>query len=108
MTPTAGLRALVLLLLALALALPSFWRDRGQAARAVWLDGARDVRRFRDSLLVGQAPPVIVRRSVEPPDAAELELLAGAARRAPLVAALPPRVGLVVAQPPSRPRSGRA
>jgi hypothetical protein len=100
------LRALVLLLLGAALALP--WRGKGGPAAPAWISDARALDRQADSLLVGRAPPAIARASTEAPTAAELEVLAAAARRAPLYAALPPRTATVEAQPPARALSGRA
>jgi hypothetical protein len=100
------LRALVLLLLGLALALP--WREKGGPVAPAWIADARALDRQADSLLVGRAPPAIARASAEAPTAAELEVLAAAARRAPLYAALPPRTATVEAQAPARALSGRA
>ncbi|HEV3051348.1 MAG TPA: hypothetical protein VGX50_13630, partial [Longimicrobium sp.] len=100
------LRALVLLLLGVALALP--WRGKGGPAAPAWIADARALDRQADSLLVGRAPPAIARASTEAPTAAELEVLAAAARRAPLYAALPPRTATVEAQAPARALSGRA
>ena len=102
------LRALILLLLGLALALPSAWGRKGGPAAPVWIADARVLDRQADSLLVGRAPPAIARASTEPPAAAELELLAAAARRAPLYAALPARTASVQAEAPARALSGRA
>lgn len=102
------LRGLVLLLLGLALALPSVWRRKGGPAAPAWIADARALDRQADSLLVGRAPPAIARASTEPPSAAELELLAAASRRAPLYAALPARTASVQAEAPARALSGRA
>jgi hypothetical protein len=102
------LRALVLVLLGLALALPSVWRRKGGPAAPAWIADARALDRQADSLLVGRAPPAIARASTEPPTAAELELLAAAVRRAPLYAALPARTASVQAEAPARALSGRA
>ena len=66
------LRALVLLLLALTLALPGLWRGRGGPAAPAWISDARALDRQADSLLVGRAPPAIARASTEAPTAAEL------------------------------------
>lgn len=108
MSAPAMLRVLVLLLLGLALALPSAGaRDDAPPAPA-WIADARGLERQADSLLVGRAPPALARASTEPPSAAELELLAAAARRAPLYAALPPRTAMVEAEAPARALSGRA
>ncbi|HYR06431.1 MAG TPA: hypothetical protein VEQ60_01605, partial [Longimicrobium sp.] len=96
------LRALVLLLLGLALALPGAWGRRGGPAAPAWIADARALERQADSLLVGRAPPAIARASTEAPTAAELELLAAAARRAPLYAALPARTASVQVEAPSR------
>jgi hypothetical protein len=100
------LRALVLLLLGLALALP--WRGKDGPAAPAWIADARALDRQTDSLLVGRAPPAIARASTEAPTAAELEVLAAAARRAPLYAALPPRTAAVEVRAPARALSGRA
>jgi hypothetical protein len=102
------LRGLVLLLLALTLGLPRLWRGRGGPAAPAWISDARALDRQADSLLVGRAPPAIARASTEAPTAAELEVLAAAARRAPLYAALPARTATVEADAPARALSGRA
>ncbi|HWK89876.1 MAG TPA: hypothetical protein VNP72_07765, partial [Longimicrobium sp.] len=108
MSVPAALRALVLLLLAAALALPGPWHDRTTAPRVAWLADARALDRAGDSLLVGRAPPAIARSSTAPPTARELDLLAAAARRAPLFAALPEETASVEADAPARALSGRA
>ncbi|HEU0012359.1 MAG TPA: hypothetical protein VFQ45_01675 [Longimicrobium sp.] len=108
MSLPAALRALVLLLLGVSLALPGLWRDRTSAPRVAWLDDARDLERAGDSLLVGRAPPAIARSGSAPPTARELDLLAAAARRAPLFAALPRETASVEADAPARALSGRA
>lgn len=102
------LRALVLLLLGSGLALSGLWRGRSGPPAPAWISDARALDRQADSLLVGRAPPAIARASTEAPTAAELELLAAAARRAPLYAALPGRTPTVQADAPSRALSGRA
>jgi hypothetical protein len=104
----AALRAVVLVLLALALALPGLWRRGGGPPAPAWIADARALDRQADSLLVGRAPPAIARAGTEPPTAAELEVLAAAARRAPLYAALPERTAAVEAEAPARVLSGRA
>jgi hypothetical protein len=108
MRTPAILRALVLLLLALTLVLPGLWRGKGGPAAPAWISDARALDRQTDSLLVGRAPPAIARASTEAPTAAELEVLAAAARRAPLYAALPARTATVQADAPARALSGRA
>ena len=108
MRTTLLLRALVLLLLGLGLSLAGVWRTRSGPAAPAWVENARALDRQADSLLVGRAPPAIARASLEPPTAAELEVLAAASRRAPLYAATPPRAAVVEAQAPARALSGRA
>ncbi|MBB4639284.1 hypothetical protein [Longimicrobium terrae] len=107
MKAAAALRAIVLVLLVAALALP-VWRTRTGALAPAWLADARTLEARSDSLLVGRAPPAIARASTEAPTARELELLAAASRRAPLYAALPRNAATVQAQPPARALSGRA
>jgi hypothetical protein len=102
------LRALVLLLLGLGLALSGVWRGRSGPPAPAWIENARALERQADSLLVGAAPPAIARASLQPPTAAELEVLAAASRRAPLYAAVPARAAVVEAQAPARALSGRA
>jgi hypothetical protein len=69
------------------------------------MPGARDLAR---ALLAEGAPRLVVREGDAPPAVGELELLAAAARRAPVVAALPGEAPRVVARPPVAPRAGRA
>ena len=107
MTLPLLLRSAVLALLAAALFLPPAVR-RGGAAAPAWIDGSRALARAADSLLVGAAPPALIRATSTPPQGDELELLAAAARRAPLYAALPASVAGVEAEAPARPLSGRA
>jgi hypothetical protein len=102
------LRAAVLLLLGLAVALFGASGRNGGPAAPAWIADARALDRQADSLLVGRAPPAIARASTEAPTAAELELLAAAARRAPLYAALPARTAPVQVEAPARALSGRA
>ena len=107
MTLPLLLRGAVLALLAAALFLPPAVR-RGGAAAPAWIDGPRALARAADSLLVGAAPPALIRATSAPPREDELELLAAAARRAPLYAALPASFEGVEAEAPARPLSGRA
>jgi hypothetical protein len=102
------LRGAVLLLLGLALALAGVWRTRTGPAAPAWIADAGRLDGMADSLLVGRAPPAIARASAAPPTAAELDVLAAAARRAPLYAAVPARAATVQAQAPARVLSGRA
>ncbi|HEY0021679.1 MAG TPA: hypothetical protein VGB24_02185 [Longimicrobium sp.] len=102
-----ALRGAVLLLLVAALA-PPLWRTRGGPAGPVWIENARALEARRDSLLVGSPVPAIARASTEPPMVRELEVLAAAARRAPLYAALPNEAAVVQAQAPARVLAGRA
>lgn len=108
MSAAPTLRGLVLLLLGLTLALPGLWGGRGGPAAPAWIEDARALDRQADSLLVGRAPPAIARAATEAPTAAELEVLAAAARRAPLYAVLPARTATVQVQAPARALSGRA
>lgn len=103
----AVLRALVLALLALALALPSPWRPALVAGRVVRLGGAADLARS-DALLAGPAPAATVYASAAPPSPGELETLAAAAERAPLFGVLPSSARLVDAATTARPLAGRA
>ncbi len=61
-----------------------------------------------DSLLAGTPPALLVRESGRAPDAAELDALAAAAARAPLLVRLPGAAASVGADPPQRPVAGRA
>jgi len=101
------LRALILLLLAAALLLPSFWRASPAAGRAVRIRSAADLGRA-DSLLAGSPPAALAYESKQPPTAAELETLSAAAERAPLFVAAPEGVRLVEAAATARPLAGRA
>ncbi|HVH13621.1 MAG TPA: hypothetical protein VM759_11235 [Longimicrobium sp.] len=102
------LRAAVLFLLGLGVMLSGVWRTRSGPPAPTWIADARALDRVADSLLVGRAPPAIARASAAPPTAAELEMLAAAARRAPLYVAAPARAAVVEAQAPARVLSGRA
>jgi hypothetical protein len=101
------LRALVLLLLAGALLLPSLWRASPAAGRVVRIRAAAELARA-DSLLAGSPPAAITWESNRPPAEAELETLAAAAERAPLFVAAPAGVRLVEAAASERPLAGRA
>jgi hypothetical protein len=101
-----ALRAIVLAILVLALVLPSVWRERGRDSPGVfWVnDGAA-----RADELLGAAPPALIAREAsDPPTAAELDVLAGAAERAPLYAGLPRGVRLIEASATPHPLAGRA
>jgi hypothetical protein len=101
------LRALILLLLAAALLLPSFWRASPAAGRAVRIRSDGDLGRA-DSLLAGSPPAALTYESKQPPTGAELETLSAAAERAPLFVAAPAGVRLVEAAATARPLAGRA
>jgi len=101
------LRALVLLLLAGALLLPSLWRPSPAAGRVVRIRAAAELGRA-DSLLAGSPPAALAYESNRPPTAAELDTLAAAAERAPLFVAAPAAVRLVEASASGRLLAGRA
>lgn len=103
----AFLRAGVLLALAAAILVPEPRAAPSDAARRVVRLPA-DWARLPDAVLVGAAPALLVRASDDPPGEAELDALAAAAARAPLLARLPDTVTLVRADAPRRPRAGRA
>ena len=108
MTAPALLRALVLALLAAALALPSLWGGARHRPSVVWIEGdGRGLDRTADTL-VSTAPPFVARTSAAPPSEAELELLAAAAARSRLFAALPEDAAGIDAEPPARALAGRA
>ncbi|HEX8673176.1 MAG TPA: hypothetical protein VF710_14875 [Longimicrobium sp.] len=104
----AALRALVLAILAAALLHPAVWRDAPASARPLRIGdrtGADEIARAAAS---ADAPPLLVRESVRPPSATELDALAAATERAPLLAALPEDAPTVAADAPVSPRAGRA
>ncbi|HSU14567.1 hypothetical protein [Longimicrobium sp.] len=101
------LRACVLALLVLALALPSLWRPASVAGRVVRLRTASDLAKA-GALLGGLPPAATIYESATPPSPNELETLAAAAGRAPLFGVLPATARLVDASATARPLSGRA
>ncbi|HEX8374927.1 MAG TPA: hypothetical protein VF606_07080, partial [Geminicoccaceae bacterium] len=101
------LRALVLLLLAAVLLLPSLWRASPAAGGAVRIRSSADLAK-PDSLLAGSPPAALTYESKQPPTASELQALAAAAERAPLFVAAPAGVRLVQAAATARPLAGRA
>lgn len=103
----AILRAAVLALLVLALALPSLWRPAGVAGSIVRIRSAGDLAKV-GALLAGAAPAAVSYESPVAPSAADLETLAAAADGAPVFAATPRAVRAVEAQATARPLAGRA
>lgn len=116
MSAPALLRVLVLAALAAALLLPPpaaegpaavAWVDRTPE----WVTGDDDApaRPAAPSLLAGaRAPGLVVRADTTPPSAETLALLEAAARRAPILAAIPQDVRTLHATPPARLTAGRA
>ncbi len=105
---TALLRAAVLALLAAALLAPDRPPAPASAPRVVrFPERGWDPADF-DSVLAGTAPALLVRASDEPPGAAELDWLAAAAERSPLLVRLPGEVTTLEARAPQRPVAGRA
>ncbi|HEY0151566.1 MAG TPA: hypothetical protein VGB92_06190 [Longimicrobium sp.] len=104
----AVLRALVLALLVAALLHPAVWRDAPASARPLPIGDRTGADEIARAAVSTDAPPLLVRESVRPPSAAELDALAAAAERAPLLAALPEDVPTVAADAPVNPRAGRA
>jgi hypothetical protein len=103
---TVLLRAGVLAALAAALLVPEP-RPAPAAGRVVRISGALP-RAVADSLLVGAPPALVARASDHPPGAEELDALAAAVDRAPLLVRLPATIAQVEAAAPRRPRVGRA
>ncbi len=99
----AALRALVLALLAALLLLPSVWRDEPATARPL-----RVTARTSAGDIALTDAPLVVRESVSPPGAAELDALEAAAERTPILAALPANTPAVSLDAPLHPRAGRA
>jgi hypothetical protein len=104
----AVLRALVLAILGAALLHPAVWRDAPASARPLRIGDRTGADEIARAALASDAPPLLVRESVRPPSAAELDALAAATERAPLLAALPDDAPTVAADPPVSPRAGRA
>jgi len=102
------LRALVLLLLAAALVLPGVWRDPAAMPATFRVRDATTPAEIARAATGGVPPTLIVRATTRAPSAAELEALAAASERAPLVAALPAGSPAVAVDPPARPLAGRA
>jgi hypothetical protein len=105
MRAAAALRALVLALLAAALLVPAVWRDPSAAPRPFRITDGTGADAVARAALTA---PLVVRETVRPPDAAELDALAAAAQRAPLLAARPSGAGAVQVDAPVRPRADRA
>jgi hypothetical protein len=99
------LRAGVLLALAGALLAPDLRPAAPAPGRVVRVPAGAAL---PDSLLAGTPPALLVRDSDRAPDAAELDALAAAAARAPLLVRLPRDVAGIEADPPQRPAAGRA
>jgi hypothetical protein len=104
----AALRAFVLVLLAAALFLPALWRDAPASARPFRVTDRTSAAEIGRAAAGPSAPPLIVRETVRAPTAAELDALAAAGGRAPILAAIPERAAVVSVDPPSHPRAGRA
>ncbi len=104
----AVLRALVLAILAAALLHPAVWRDAPASPRPLRIGDRTGTDEIARAALAADAPPLLVRESVRPPSAAELDALAAAAERAPLLAVLPEDAPTVAADAPVSPRAGRA
>jgi hypothetical protein len=102
----AVLRAGVLAALAGALLAPEPRPATAGGAGVVRLQADRPD--LPDSLLAGTPPALLVRQSDRALDAAELDALAAAAARAPLLVRLPEAATWVEADPPQRPIVGRA
>ncbi|HYW05723.1 MAG TPA: hypothetical protein VE913_02135, partial [Longimicrobium sp.] len=102
------LRALVLLLLAAALVLPGVWRDPAASPAPFRVRDATTPTEIAHAATSGAPPTLFVRSTTRPPSAAELEALAAASERTPLVAALPARSPAVSVEPPAHPLAGRA
>lgn len=106
MRAAAVLRALVLATLATALLLPALWRDAPTAPRPFRVTDGTDAAAIARAAL---APlPLVVRETVRPPTEAELDALAAASARAPLLATLPGAVNALHLDPPAHPRATRA
>jgi len=107
-TPTlpAVLRAGVLLALAGALLAPEPRPAAGGAGRVARLPAGPAP--LPDSLLAGAPPALLVRESERAPGAAEMDALAAAAGRVPLLVRLPAGAVWVRVDPPQRPTAGRA
>lgn len=101
------LRVVVLALLVLAVALPSFWRPASVAGRVVRIRSARDLANV-EALLAGDAPAVVSYESSAAPADGDLDALAAVADVAPVYAALPGDVRLVEASATARALAGRA
>jgi hypothetical protein len=101
------LRALVLTVLVLALALPSLWKAPTVAGRVVRLRTKADLAKL-DALLAGSPPAAAVYESPAPPSPGQLDALAAIAERAPLFGVLPPAARLVDATATAHPLAGRA
>jgi hypothetical protein len=104
---SAILRAVVLALLVVALALPSLWRAESVAGSIVRIHSAADLAKA-GAMLASAAPAAVSYESPLAPSAAGLETLAAAADRAPVFAAAPRAVRLVEASATARPLAGRA
>ena len=104
----AILRVLVLAILAAALLHPAVWRDSPGAARPFRIGDRTGPDQIARAALAADPSPLLVRESVRPPSTAELDALAAASERAPLLAALPEDAPTVAADAPVNPRAGRA
>ena len=99
------LRVLVLALLAAALLLPGVWRDTPASARPFRVTDRTTTAELARAASVATVP-LIVRETVRPPGAAELDALA--ASTVPILATRPERAPVVSIDPPVHPRAGRA
>lgn len=102
------LRVAVLALLAALVLLAERVGTRAAPPRVTWIGDALPSGPALDSLLVGAAPALVARSSTDEPTAAELEMLAALADRAPLLVARPRTAALVEVSAPTAPRMDRA
>lgn len=102
------LRVAVLALLAALVLLADRVGTRTAPPRVTWIGDDLPTGAALDSLLVGAAPSLIARSSGDAPTAAEVEMLAALADRAPLLVARPTATALVEISAPVTPRMDRA
>jgi hypothetical protein len=101
------LRALVLSVLVLALALSSLWRPASVAGRIVRIRDAGDLTKASASL-AGAAPAATMYEAASAPSPEQLEKLAAQAGRAPLFGVMPRAAHVVEASATAHPLAGRA
>ena len=107
-TLPALLRVGVLAALAGALVVPAPRAAAPEGGRVVRLTGGAAAARDVGALLVGAPPALLVRAAEQAPGTAEMDALAAAAARAPLLARLPQEASWLEARPPQEPAAGRA